>query len=154
MEDLSAIDRDLMRNFDHYLRGSRDDNEPPLEASAPASQADISRVLEAVELTASSIRSMSERVRELDAHCEAFATSSEELEARNGELASQFEEMARQRDELEVSLKAENERVEQLEIITAEHISRAAKLERDFDEARADLAKVIEVVSSKLRERV
>lgn len=94
--------------------------------------------------------SMAEHIRELEAHCDAFEHSNGEIVKQNRALATQLEEIARHRDQLRASLKAEHERVEQLETLTAEHVAHASRLNRHLGEARADLAAVAEAVSNSL----
>ena len=153
MEDRSTIDRSLLRELDRHLREPREDHQasgPAISASSSLSRVDIAGALEAVQLTASSLIAMAERIRELEAHCDAFEHSNGEVETQNRTLATQLEEIARHRDQLSASLKAEHERVEQLETLTAEHVAHAGRLDRHLGEARADLAAVIEAVSNSL----
>lgn len=54
----------------------------------------------------------------------------------------------KQRDVATASLEAEKERMQHLEGLAAQLVSRADALEHDLATARADLAKVIEMVRS------
>lgn len=148
-EDFSAIERSLLHRMDAAQGGAP----PPLAAGGAApshAPADISAILEAVQLTATSMNDLAERARELEAHTEAFAASNEELEASNRQLTIELGEIVQQRDDLAASLQAEAERLKRLESVAAEHIARASSLERDVASTQADLAKIAEVVGGHL----
>ena len=76
--------------------------------------------------------------------------SSDRVETQNRELALQLGEAIQRRDTAVASLEAEKERMQKLEGLTAQHVSRANGLEHDLAAVRADLAKVVELVRSTL----
>lgn len=90
--------------------------------------------------------SMTERVEQLEAHSQAFEAANLELDERNQQLALQLSDAVQQRDTMTANLEAERERMERLEGLAAQHVSRANALEQDLAATRADLAKVVELV--------
>ena len=149
---MTGIDRELLRDLDRHLRGPQEDapSTAPEAHQTPSTRADISDVLEAIQFAGSSMSAMAERVEQLEAHSQAFEAANHQLEAQNRELALQLGEAIQQRDTVEASLQAEKERMQQLEGLTAQHVSRANALEHDLAAVRADLAKVVELVRNTL----
>ena len=147
-DDFSAIERSLLRRRD----GDEAASPSSLKAEASAAVADIGAILEAVQLTATSITSMADRIEELEAHTEAFAASNAELETENRRLTIEIGDAIQQCDTLGASLDAETERLKRLEGVTAEHVARATSLERDVAAAHADLERIVDAVGGHLGE--
>ena len=153
-DGLPAIDRGLLRRLDW----ARPSNRPPdlaltpapTPTSAPSTRFDISAILDAVQATATSMTAMAERIAELKAHLEAFAASNRELEADQHRLTKELGDAVQQRDALAEKLAAENERLRQLEVETAQHVTRASALEWDLDATRADLTEIVGAVDDHL----
>ena len=150
---MTGIDRELLRDLDRHLRGPQQAAPPtaqPDEQVAATTRADISGVLEAIQFAAASMSALAERVEQLEAHSRAFEAANNELEEQNRQLAEQLGEAIRQRDGTEESLKAEQERIERLEVAAAQHVTRANALEHDLVATRTGLSKVVELVRSSL----
>ena len=93
---------------------------------------------------------MAERIRDLEAHAEAFTTSNDELEAANRQLTIELGKVFQERETLATSLAAKGERLRQLERYTALGIARATTLNHDLSAAHADLARIIDAVGNRL----
>ena len=145
-DDTPAIDRSPIRrvDWDQTFDGS---GEPALEA---LSRFDIAAIIEAAHLLAASMRTMAERIRELEAHAEAFATSNDELEANNRQLTVELREVLQERKSLAASLAAESERLRQLERYAALGEARATALNRDLSAAHVGLTRIVDAVGSRL----
>ena len=111
---------------------------------------DVTAVIQAVRFLATSMSTMADRIRELEAHVEAFATSNDELEANNRQLTIEVGEVVQERERFARSLAAESERFRQLERFAALGIARATALNRDLSAAHADLAGIVDAVGSRL----
>jgi chromosome segregation ATPase len=135
-----SIDRNLIRDLDRQLRGTR---EPAAAPAAPSVRPDIAGVVEAVEQAAASMAAMTQRIQALES--QAY-----QLEMSNHQLSGQLAEVTEARDSAEEALRTERERGQRVEAFAAHHVSRASALERDLDVARADLAKVVEAINTAL----
>ena len=135
-----SIDRNLIRDLDRQLRGTRDAREAP---APPSLRPDIAGVVEAVEQAAVSMAAMTQRIQALES--QAY-----QLESSNHHLSGQLAEMSEARDAAEDALRAERERGQRVEAFAAHHVARASALERELDVARADLAKVVEAITNAL----
>ena len=87
-----------------------------------------------------------ERVEQLEARGHASDVANQELEELNRQLVVRLDQAIKERDATVASLEAEKQRVQRLEALTAQHISRANALEQELAASQADLAKVIELV--------
>ncbi len=135
-----SIDRNLMRDLDRQLRGTRDAAAP---APPPSLRPDIAGVVEAVEQAAASMAAMTQQIQSLEAQVY-------QLEASNHHLSGQLAEVSDARDTAEETLRGERERGQRVEAFAAHHVARASALERELDVARADLAKVVEAITNAL----
>ncbi len=149
-----TIGRGLLRRLDWAQPPHR-----PLErAPQPASDTheplpqriDVTTVLEAVHLLATSMSTMAERIQELEAHADAFAASNEELEVNNLQLTLELGGIIQERESLAASLATQDERLRQLERYAALGIARATALNHDMSTAHADLARIVDAVGSRL----
>lgn len=138
-----SIDRNLIRDLDRHLRSTQQTVEAPPETVAVTGRPDIAGVLEAVDHAASSMASMAERIQELEAQ-------NHQLDATNHQLTAQLGEVVQQRDATIANLNTESDRAQRLEALAAHHVSRATALERDLGVTRADLAKVVDAITSAL----
>lgn len=136
-----SIDRNLIRDLDRQLRGTRDVK--PAAAIPSSLRPDIAGVVEAVEQAAASMAAMTQRIQALESH--AY-----QLESSNHHLSGQLAEVSEARDTAEDALRAERERGQRVEAFAAHHVARASALERELDVARADLAKVVEAITNAL----
>ena len=135
-----SLDRNLIRDLDRQLRGSRDAQASPAQRSV---RPDIAGVVEAVEHAAASMAAMAQRIQALD-------SQTYQLESHNQHLATQLADMTEAREAAEEALRAERERGQRVEAFAAHHVSRASALERELDGARSDLAKVVEAINNAL----
>ena len=119
--------------------------------STAGARSDVSAVLEAVQYAATSMTSMAERIRELEAHTDAFAASNAQLEEQNSQLATDLGGVVRQRDALTASLAAEGERSRQLEVFAAQQVVHGTTLESDLEATRTSLSQIVEAVAQNLR---
>ena len=150
-DDTPAIDRGLLRRLDWAQppRGPAPRMASDLPYALPL-PVDITTVIEAVHHLASSMSTMAERIRELEAHAEAFATSNEELEANNRQLTLELGEAIQEHESLATSLADQDKRLRQLERYATLGIARATALNHDLSAAHVDLARIVDAVGSRL----
>lgn len=154
-----SIDRNLIRDLDRHLRSAKplpepafapepapeaEPPQPPFAAPArPALRPNIASVVEAVEHAAQTIAAMTTRIEELEGNGEALETANRQLEEQLGEA----DQMMRA---LDAKLKAETERANRSEAVSAQQGARVIDLERELSTVHGDLARVTEAITAAL----